>query len=281
MLADSKERTRMKLLFFLLISLVAPYSVASAAVITPGASKAGDTVQFFREPTLGAWYGTSDAAHWSGIFGELSVWREETDKGKRWSPGFDVIASYSAGRVDESSYKWNEVTVGGGPALKYADHSPVQPWQWQLKARALYEQIAGDNPDDAYKVQQRSILLNPYSEYVGRLNQDWLWGVTAEGRIALWREMDSTWSDEPLKNRNTACGSLFAQYKLNRDLQGRFTLSGIYQGWDKKSGIELSPELRISEIVMLGVKGAVIGDETVVTGFIRFELDKPLRDLNL
>lgn len=264
----------------ILIVLVALCPCASADEITPGANKA-DPVKYFLEPTLGSWYGTSAGGHWYGGFGELSLWREETNKGKRWSPGFDVIASYSDGRVNESSYKWNEVTAGGGPGIKYADHDPEHPWQWQLKARALFEQIDGDNPNNAYKVTQRSVMLNPYTEYVGRLNPEWLWGATAEGRIALWRSIDSTWSDEAPSNGNTACASVFAQYKLNHDLQSRLTLSGLYQGWDKKSGVELSPELRISEIAMVGVKGAVIGGESVVTGFIRFELGKPLRNLNL
>ncbi len=74
---------------------------------------------------------------------------------------------------------------------------------------------------------------------------------------------------------------MFAQYKFNHDLQSRLTLSGLYQGWDKKSGVELSPEIRFKEAVMLGVKGAVIAGKTVVTGFIRFELGEPLRDLNI
>jgi hypothetical protein len=271
----------MKALFYTtLIFLVAFCSIASADEITPAASKAG-TAKFFLEPTLGSWYGTSDDGHWYGAFGELTLWREKTYKEKRWSPGFDVIASYSHGRVSNSSYKWNEKTIGGGPAIKYADHDPEHPWQWQLKARILFEQIDGDNPDDAYKVKQRSILLNPYTEYVGRINRKWLWGATAEGRIALWRKIDSTWRDELPSNRNTACVSLFAQNKFTHDFQGRLTLSGLYQGWDKKGGVELSPEIRISEIVMLGLKGAVIGGETVVTGFIRLELGKPLRDLAL
>lgn len=271
----------MKTRFYaILIFFVAFYSFASADEITPAASKA-DTVKYFLEPTIGSWYGTSDDGHWYGAFGELTLWREEVHKEKRWSPGFDVIASYSHGRVGGSSYKWNEKTFGGGPAIKYANHDAEHPWQWQLKARVLFEQIDGDNPDDAYKVKQRSILLNPYTEYVGRINRKWLWGATAEGRIALWRKIDSTWTDEIPSNRNTACGSLFAQYKFNRDIQGRLTLSGLYQGWDRKSGVELSPELRVSEIVMLGVKGAVIGGETVVTGFVRIELGKPLRDIGL
>jgi hypothetical protein len=265
-------------LFFTLIFFIAFCSIAAADESLPGVGK---VVKYVLEPTLSSWYGMSDEGHWYGAFGELTLWREETDKEKRWSPGFDVMASYSDGNVSESSYKWNEVTVGGGPAIKYADHKPEQPWQWQLKARVLYEQSDGDNHDDAYKVEQRSILLNPYMEYVGRINREWLWGSTVEGRIALWRKIDSTLADEILKNRNAACGSLFAQYKFDRNLQSRFTISRLYQGWDKKSGVELNPELRISEIVMLGVKGAVIGGETVVTGFIRFELGKPLRDLNL
>lgn len=264
--------------FFILTFVIAFCSIAAADESSPDAGK---VVKYALEPTLGSWYGTSDESHWYGAFGELTLWREETDKEKRWSPGFDVMASYSDGRVNESSYKWNEVTVGGGPAIKYADHKPEHPWQWQLKARVLFEQIDGDNTDDAYWVKQGSILLNPYTEYVGRLNREWLWGAMVEGRIALWREIDSKWTEEILKNRNSASGSVFAQYKYSHDFQGRLTLSGLYQGWDKKSGVELSPELRINEIVMLGVKGAMIGGETVVTGFIRFELGKPLRDLNL
>ncbi len=275
-----ENRCRMKVLFYAtLIFLVAFCSIAAADEITAAAGKAG-TLNYFLEPTIGSWYGKSDDGHWYGAFGELTLWREETDKEKRWSPGFDVIASYSHGNVIESAYKWNEKTIGGGPAIKYADHEPEHPWQWQLKARVLYEQIDGDNPDDAYKVMQRSILLNPYTEYVGRINREWIWGATAEGRIALSRSIDSTWSGEIPSNRNTASGSVFAQYKFNHDLQGRLTLSGLYQGWNKKSGVELSPELHISEIVMLGVKGAVIGGETVITGFIRLEFGKPLRDLN-
>jgi len=95
----------------------------------------------------------------------------------------------------------------------------------------------------------------------------------------LWRSIDSSWSGETPGNRNTANVGLFSQYKFTRNLQGRVTLSGLYQGWDKKSGIELSPEIRINETVMLGVKGAVIGGETVITGSIRLELGKPLRAL--
>ncbi len=140
-------------------------SIAQAGEVTQGESKPS-SIKLFIEPTIGSWYGTSDDGHWYGAFGELTLWREEVHKEKGWSPGFDMIASYSHGGVSESSYKWNEKTVGGGPALKYADHDPGQPWQWQLKARVLFEQTDGNNPDDAYKVKQRSILLNPYTEYV-------------------------------------------------------------------------------------------------------------------
>ncbi|NTW88742.1 MAG: hypothetical protein HGB26_06385 [Desulfobulbaceae bacterium] len=269
----------MKMYFFsFLIFLLTFSSIAAANEITPAAGKT--TVNYSLEPTIGSWYGTSDASHWYGAFGELALWREETDKEKRWSPGVDLIASYSHGRVRECAYKWNEKAIGGGPAIKYADHDPEHPWQLQLKTRILFEQIDGDNPDDGYKVKQRSVLLNPYAEYVGRLNPKWLWGSTAEGQIALSRSIDSTWRGDVPSNRNTACASLFVQNKFSHDFQGRLTLAGVYQGWDKKSGIELSPELRIKETLMLGVKGAVIGGETVVTGYIRLELGKPLRDLN-
>src|SRR3990170_13250 len=100
----------MKTRFYVtLIFLVAFCSFASADEITPVASKTG-TAKFFLEPTVGSWYGTSDDGHWYGAFGELTLWREEIHKEKRWSPGFDVIASYSHGRGSESFYKWNEKT---------------------------------------------------------------------------------------------------------------------------------------------------------------------------
>ena len=243
--------------------------------------EADKTTKIIFEPTIGSWYGTSDDGHWYGAFGELTLWREERDKEKSWSPGLDMIASYSHGRMSESAYKWIEKTVGGGPAIKYADHDPEHPWQWQLKIRVLFEQTDGDDSDKSYKVKQRSILLNPYTEYVTRLTPKWIWGATAEGKIALRRSINSTWSDEVPSNRNTVNAGLFSQYQVNHELQGRLTLSGLYQGWDKKSGVELSPELRIKEIIMFGVKGAIIGGETVVTGFAMIELGKPLRDLNI
>jgi hypothetical protein len=266
--------------FLTLILLIGFHSIASADEMTPAASKAS-TLKYFLEPTLGSSYATSDDGHWNNAFGELTLWRERTDKGKRWSPGFDVIASYSHGRESDSFYKWNEKTIGGGPAIKYADHDSEHPWQWQLKARILFEQIDGDNPGDAYKVKQKSILLNPYTEYVRRTSKKWLWGATAEGGITLSKSIASTMIDEIPSNRDRASASLFAQNKFNHDLQGRLTLSALYQGWDKKGGVELSPEVRFKEYVMLGVKGAVIGSETVGTGFIRFELGKPLRDLKI
>lgn len=243
--------------------------------------KAEGKARFFLEPTLGSWYGTSNDSHWYGAFSELTLWREDSSKVQGWSPGADFIVIYSHGRETASSYKWTEKTVGGGPALKYANHEGIRPWQWQLKARVLFEQIDGDNPDTTYKVNQRSILLNPYMEYVQRINDEWIWGATAEGRIAVSRSIDSSWSNELASNRNTADASVFAQRELNENLQGRLTVSGVYQGWDKKSGIELSPELRIKETVMLGIQGALLGRESVLTGYVRIELGKPLRDLNI
>ncbi|MCI5227811.1 MAG: hypothetical protein D3918_14400, partial [Candidatus Electrothrix sp. AX2] len=70
-------------------------------------------------------------------------------------------------------------------------------------------------------------------------------------------------------------------YRINYHLQGRLTFTGLYQGWDENSGVELNTEIRIKEMVMLGVKGAIIDDETVVTPFIRLDFNDSLKRLDI
>ncbi|MCI5135437.1 MAG: hypothetical protein D3920_10275 [Candidatus Electrothrix sp. AW2] len=249
-------------------------------VLHSSSATASDNRIFF-EPTFGTWYGTSDVSSLYGGFGELTIWYEDTEKAKIWSPGLDVITAYNHGKVNESSYTWEEKTIGGGPSIKYSDYKSEHPWHWQLKARVLFEQIDGENSTSGYEVKQQSVLLNPYTEYTIRVNRKWLWGITAEGRIAINKSIESTWKEETASNRNAVNGSLFAQYRINYHLQGRLTFTGLYQGWDENSGVELNTEIRIKEMVMLGVKGAIIDDETVVTPFIRLDFNDSLKSLNI
>ena len=235
--------------------------------------------KYFYEPTIGSWYGSSDSAYWYGVFGELTIWKEAANSHKQLTPGIDLMAIYSHGKVKDSSYKWDEKTIGGGLALKYAVHSKRQPWMWQLKVRILYENIDGDDSDNHYEMNQKSILLNPYTEYTKRQNDSWIWGLTAEGRVALNKNFESSIEQEDDSDRDQAYVTIFTQHALNDNLQGKMILAGIYQGWDDKSGIEISSELRIIETYMVGIKAAKIGSESVFTGFIRLEFGKPLRDL--
>jgi len=104
--------------------------------------------------------------------------------------------------------------------------------------------------------------------------------MTAEARIALSKTRDSTWKDDTPNNNSYGNLSTFMQYEFTPDIQGRLTLAGLYESWDNKYGIEVSPELRLYETFMLGVKGAKIGDASAITGFMRVEFGQPLRKLS-
>lgn len=236
--------------------------------------------KFVIEPTIGTWYSSGDESRSYGAFGDLTTWREPTAKGSAWSPGIDLFAVISHGKSKISAYSWDEKTFGGGPALKYVSPKIIEPWQWAIKLRFLFTQTDGENSEQPYKMTQRDFTINPYTEYIKRAEAvEWLWGMTAEARIALSKTRNSTWSADTPNNTNYGNISVFAQYEFTPDIQGRLTLAGLYEGWDKKYGIEVSPELRLNETFMLGVKSAKIGDASVTTGFLRVDFGEPLRKL--
>lgn len=241
------------------------------------ASGAKSTVLTF-EPSFGAWYGSSDTAHWKGAFAELTTWREERNREKGFSFGLDAIGAYSDGSAVESGYEWEEKRIGAGPAIQYSDNSVLDPWQWQLKVRLLYERVDGNN-QEGYRQRQESIILNPYTEYLLRIAPTWIAGLTAEGCVMLTASKSSTIAHgDEISDRNQAVVSAYAQHKLGRKIQGRVSVLGLYQGWDDKIGEELAVELRFNETLMCGVQAGLLGDSKVYTLFVRAELAKMLRD---
>lgn len=234
------------------------------------------------EPTLGSWYSSSNESRSYGTFGELTTWREQQGKkANAWSPGLDLMAVTSHGRTTSTPYIWNEKSIGIGPAVKYVSQKVIWPWQWGFKLRFLYTVTDGDNSASGYHMNEHIFSLNPYTEYLKRSANEYLWGITAEARVAVSNTKKSTYREDTLSDSNFGNLSLFIQREFSDHVQGRLTLSGLYEGWNKNAGAEVIATGRINESLIIGVRGARIGSATIASGFVGVELGQPLRNLRI
>ena len=253
--------------------------VIIAAAIGIGIANIASASGIYAEPSFGAWYGDTRQSSWYGSYAELSLLTKVNSQAGTWYTGLDTLGSYDNGKMKTGGYHWNGVTAGGGPMVQYfSELDGEKSWQWQGKGLLEFEQVDGSNHTSGnnFSMTQKSILAYLYSEYIKRETNHFLWGILADGRIGAASTIETSSSGVEADNRDSASLSGLVQYQFSDAFQGRLTATGLYQGWekDKKFGFALSPEARINETFIFGVKAAEIGGDYSVTGYLRIELGK-------
>lgn len=254
------------------IGIIVVIVVAISMGIACNASARG----VYSEPSFGAWYGDTRKSSWYGAYAELSLLTQINAQTGTWYTGLDTLGSYDSGKMKTGGYHWNGITAGGGPMVQYFSALDGEKcWQWQGKGLLEFEQADGNNYAINYSVTQKSVLAYLYSEYIKRETNLFFWGILVDGRIGAASTIEASTSVEA-NNRDAASISGLVQYQFSDAVQGRLTATGLYQGWEKekKFGFALSPEARINETFIFGVKAAEIGGDYSVTGYLRFELGK-------
>lgn len=239
-------------------------------------AKHTNAADIFIEPSFGGWYGDTRQSSWYGAYGEFAVWRKFNLESGTWYPGLDAIVSYNNGKTEDSGYRWSETTVGVGPVLQYFSEQDQdnKSWQWQGKALIEYEHVEGDNNSISYNTIQQSTLAYLYTEYIKVETIEWLWGLVADCRTELSSRKDSPFSGDQPDNRSAASINAIIQRAISGNLKGRVTTTGFYQGWDNSFGYGFTPELRINEKYMFGVKVVEISGDISFTGYMRLEFGK-------
>lgn len=233
---------------------------------------AGDA---YLEPSTGLWLGNSSAATWSGAYGEAALLVEQNEDGYTYYPGIITTISYNNGE-SSNAYQWDGLVVGTGPIFQYykgdAWHSS---YQWQGKCQIQYEQLRGGN--NGYEKDQDTILGYLYIDYLKRENNQWTWGISAEGRSQLAASMTSTYDKDVKDNRNMANVGLFLQNEpLNAASFYRLTANGFYQGWNKKYGASIAFDIRVLEKYIYSFKVYETADEVSIIGSMTIYFGKLL-----
>lgn len=236
---------------------------------------------------VGVW--KNDAAQGHFYWGEGLISCELGD-------GYSVGAGfYGYGGSGESGtgYSWDEGGIGPQVGLKrnfLASHHDefgqevLYPAGWQLKLRYLPNDYV-EGRSDSYHVKQWGQKFGLYGEYWQRVSESALYGVSAE---AWWYDagrFSSSWSGDSPQDRGSQAVSLFAQYRLSDDWQFRPIGRVFHQNWDKVTFLQVIPEFRYDESLMISpwisvpiINGNGAGPTYGLT--LRYELWGKLREKN-
>lgn len=248
------------------------------------------------EPILGAGLWGNGIAKGSFGYGEYVAWLK-TSCDSQYSYGVGIYGSVEDGESKLSAYEWWGYTFGGQLGIKrywlYRDEQDkkFRAQQWQLKARLVWEETYGKNPDSGYRMNQEHFKLGLYGEYIRQMDDRWQGILIAEGWHSLDGSIKSTWSGDSPSNRTQLSMGAYAQYKLDQNWQIRFGGGPFYQGWDHMWGLHARAEARYKETLMIGpyvnlfpfgkssiYNGIPTSDLQTIGAFVRIEFGKIIRE---
>lgn len=199
-----------------------------------------------------------------------------------WGRGIGFYLNGDDGSND-SPYEWDSFGIGPQIGLRYQDFienddGTVQPHSFTAKLRLIWAEMSGQNVESTYNMSQEDLLLGLYTEYVRRIEEGLIVGVTFEGWISLWSSIDSSWSGDSPSDRAQIDLKFFVQKRLNDEFQIKAGLGPFYQFWDEEAGIGPFAELRYNEWLMAGVAAKFFFSGDYVFGpYIRAEGGNYLR----
>jgi len=217
-------------------------------------SKEGCAIEYELITGAGVW--KNDAAQGHFFFGEGMLYSCDLGNGVSVGVGF-----YGYGGSGESGtgYSWDEGGFGPQVGVKrnflktHHDEFGQEveyPAGWQVKARWLPNDYV-EGHSDSYQVKQWGQKYGLYGEYWQRTSESALYGVSAE---AWWYDatrFSSSWSGDSPQNRGSQAVSAFAQYRLNDDWQFRPIARVFHQNWDEVTFVQVIPEFRYDESLMI------------------------------
>lgn len=211
------------------------------------------------EPILGGGTWGNGIAEGDFAYGEYMLWLKNPifRCDSEYAFGLGFYGNWDQGESSISSYEWEGYAFGPQIGMKYSsvylddDDKKYRLQQWTAKLRLVWEDTKGSNKE-GYKMQQDSLKLGLYTEYIRELNDKWMAMGVIEGWIDVDSSINSTWSGDSPSERGQISLAAYAQYKINEDWSVRFGGGPFYQEWDDMFGLHLRAEARWKKTVMFG-----------------------------
>ncbi|NTW45486.1 MAG: LysM peptidoglycan-binding domain-containing protein [Candidatus Moranbacteria bacterium] len=207
------------------------------------------------ELIVGAGVWQNDLANGSFQFGEGMI---SCQVGNGYSAGVGFYGYHGEGENGEG-YSWEEGGIGPQVGVKrnflksHLDEfgqEVLYPAGWQLKFRYLPNDYV-EGGSDSYHVKQWGHKYGLYGEYWQRESENRIVGVTGEYWWYDPTRFTSSWCGDSPQDRGTWKLGVYDQRRLNDRWQLRLGASYLHQNWDKVNFLQLTPEFRLDETLML------------------------------
>ena len=182
-----------------------------------------------------------------------------------------MIGFYANGDIGKTTEGYNWHSYGFGPqiGLRYlgdavGSDGRVHPYGFTAKLRLIWARMHGENAP--YNMTQEDLLIGLYTEYIRRLNDKVLVGVTFESWLSLDSKIDSSWAGDSPSNRGQVRAVGFVQTKINDNWQNRTGAGVFYQMWDYGFGPTIFSEMRYQEWAMCGISASLLPQNNLIWG---------------